>query len=41
MPPAHGAQQLVRMRRVENGFERKPLLDVRFVPALAGVAREL
>ncbi|MGQ0682784.1 protein-L-isoaspartate(D-aspartate) O-methyltransferase [Bradyrhizobium sp.] len=39
--PHHGIQTLVRMRRTETGFERKELVDVRFVPALPGVAREL
>ena len=39
--PHHGAQTLVRVTRNEAGFERKGLVDVRFVPALAGVAREL
>jgi protein-L-isoaspartate(D-aspartate) O-methyltransferase len=29
------------MVRTEAGFERKELVDVRFVPALPGVAREL
>jgi protein-L-isoaspartate(D-aspartate) O-methyltransferase len=39
--PAHGVQTLVRLTRTATGFERKPLVDVRFVPALPGVAREL
>jgi protein-L-isoaspartate(D-aspartate) O-methyltransferase len=39
--PHQGAQTLVRMVRTESGFDRKELLDVRFVPALPGVAREL
>jgi protein-L-isoaspartate(D-aspartate) O-methyltransferase len=39
--PHHGTQTLVRVTRTETGFERKELVDVRFVPALPGVAREL
>ncbi|HUN96274.1 MAG TPA: protein-L-isoaspartate(D-aspartate) O-methyltransferase [Bradyrhizobium sp.] len=39
--PHHGTQTLVRMVRTESGFERKELVDVRFVPALPGIAREL
>jgi protein-L-isoaspartate(D-aspartate) O-methyltransferase len=39
--PVHGVQTLVRLARTAAGFERKPLVDVRFVPALPGVAREL
>ena len=39
--PHHGTQTLVRMVRTEGGFERKELVDVRFVPALRGIAREL
>jgi protein-L-isoaspartate(D-aspartate) O-methyltransferase len=39
--PHHGTQRLVRVTRTETGFERKDLVDVRFVPALPGVAREL
>jgi protein-L-isoaspartate(D-aspartate) O-methyltransferase len=39
--PLHGVQTLVRLTRTEAGFERKPLVDVRFVPALPGIAREL
>jgi protein-L-isoaspartate(D-aspartate) O-methyltransferase len=39
--PHHGVQTLVRMVRTEAGFERKELVDVRFVPALPGIAREL
>jgi len=39
--PHHGAQTLIRMVRTAAGFERKELVDVRFVPALPGVAREL
>jgi protein-L-isoaspartate(D-aspartate) O-methyltransferase len=39
--PLHGVQTLIRLTRTEAGFERKPLVDVRFVPALPGIAREL
>jgi protein-L-isoaspartate(D-aspartate) O-methyltransferase len=39
--PQHGIQTLVRVTRTESGFERKELVDVRFVPALPGIAREL
>jgi protein-L-isoaspartate(D-aspartate) O-methyltransferase len=39
--PHRGIQTLIRMTRTETGFERKELVDVRFVPALPGIAREL
>jgi protein-L-isoaspartate(D-aspartate) O-methyltransferase len=39
--PHHGVQTLVRITRTETGFDRKELVDVRFVPALPGIAREL
>jgi protein-L-isoaspartate(D-aspartate) O-methyltransferase len=39
--PQQGVQTLVRMLRTDAGFERKELVDVRFVPALPGIAREL
>jgi protein-L-isoaspartate(D-aspartate) O-methyltransferase len=39
--PHRGTQTLVRIIRTEAGFERKELVDVRFVPALPGIAREL
>ncbi len=39
--PHHGIQTLVRVTRTASGFERKELVDVRFVPALPGIAREL
>jgi protein-L-isoaspartate(D-aspartate) O-methyltransferase len=39
--PHQGVQTLLRLTRTETGFERKELVDVRFVPALPGVAREL
>jgi protein-L-isoaspartate(D-aspartate) O-methyltransferase len=39
--PPHGVQTLVRFTRTAQGFDRKELVDVRFVPALPGLAREL
>lgn len=39
--PQHGIQTLVRMISTDTGFKRRALVDVRFVPALPGVAREL
>jgi len=39
--PHHGTQTLVRVVRTDSGFDRKDLVDVRFVPALPGIAREL
>ena len=39
--PHHGTQTLVRITRSDSGFERKEMVDVRFVPALPGIAREL
>jgi protein-L-isoaspartate(D-aspartate) O-methyltransferase len=39
--PHQGTQTLVRLTRTDTGFDRKPLVDVRFVPALPGIAREL
>jgi protein-L-isoaspartate(D-aspartate) O-methyltransferase len=39
--PPHGVQTLVRFIRTGTGLERKELVDVRFVPALPGIAREL
>jgi protein-L-isoaspartate(D-aspartate) O-methyltransferase len=39
--PLHGVQTLVRLVRTEAGFARRELVDVRFVPALPGIAREL
>ena len=39
--PHHGIQTLVRVNRTATGFDRKELVDVRFVPALPGIAREL
>jgi protein-L-isoaspartate(D-aspartate) O-methyltransferase len=37
----HGTQTLIRVKRTDAGFDRKELVDVRFVPALPGIAREL
>ena len=39
--PHHGVQTLVRMVRTDAGLEARDLVDVRFVPALPGIAREL
>jgi protein-L-isoaspartate(D-aspartate) O-methyltransferase len=39
--PHHGVQTLIRVVRTASGFDRKELVDVRFVPALPGIAREL
>jgi len=39
--PHHGTQTLIRLVRTDAGFEPKQLVDVRFVPALPGIAREL
>jgi protein-L-isoaspartate(D-aspartate) O-methyltransferase len=39
--PHHGVQTLLRVVRTDGGFDRKELVDVRFVPALPGIAREL
>ncbi|MES2029207.1 MAG: protein-L-isoaspartate(D-aspartate) O-methyltransferase [Pseudomonadota bacterium] len=39
--PHNGVQTLVRIRKTGGGLERKDLVDVRFVPALPGIAREL
>jgi protein-L-isoaspartate(D-aspartate) O-methyltransferase len=39
--PHHGTQTLIRLVRTGTGIERKELVDVRFVPALPGIAREL
>ena len=39
--PHQGTQTLIRLIRTDAGFERKELVDVRFVPALPGIAREL
>jgi protein-L-isoaspartate(D-aspartate) O-methyltransferase len=39
--PHYGTQTLIRLTRTGADFERKALVDVRFVPALPGIAREL
>jgi protein-L-isoaspartate(D-aspartate) O-methyltransferase len=39
--PHQGTQTLVRVTRTDAGFDRRDLVDVRFVPALPGIAREL
>ncbi len=39
--PHRGTQTLVRVTRTDAGFERRKLVEVRFVPALPGIAREL
>lgn len=39
--PHQGTQALMRIARTDAGFDRKKLVDVRFVPALPGIAREL
>jgi protein-L-isoaspartate(D-aspartate) O-methyltransferase len=39
--PHQGIQTLVRLTSTETGFKRRELVDVRFVPALPGIAREL
>ena len=39
--PHHRVQTLVRVVRTATGFQRKDLVDVRFVPALPGIAQEL
>jgi len=39
--PHDGIQSLTRFRRTGNEFVREELLDVRFVPALKGIARQL
>jgi protein-L-isoaspartate(D-aspartate) O-methyltransferase len=39
--PHQGTQTLIRIVRTEAGFERRNLVEVRFVPALPGIAREL
>lgn len=39
--PPHGRQTLTLVTRTAAGAERKALVDVRFVPALPGLAREL
>jgi protein-L-isoaspartate(D-aspartate) O-methyltransferase len=37
--PQDGVQTLVRIRATPTGFEQEDLIDVRFVPALPGIAK--
>jgi len=39
--PHHGVQTLVKVVKTASGYDRKELVDVRFVPALPGIAKEL
>ena len=39
--PVNGSQTLVRLLRTGSGLERRELVEVRFVPALHGIAREM
>jgi protein-L-isoaspartate(D-aspartate) O-methyltransferase len=39
--PQQGTQTLIRLHKTSSGLQRKALVDVRFVPALPGIAREL
>ena len=39
--PQNGRQTLILLRHAAAGIIRKELIDVRFVPALPGIAREL
>ena len=39
--PQEGVQVLTRVRRTSDGFATEELLEVRFVPALKGIARQL
>ena len=39
--PHQGVQTLVRLAMTDAGLDRRELVDVRFVPALPGIAREL
>jgi len=39
--PPHGVQTLVRLTKTADRIDRKELVDVRFVPAIPGIAREL
>jgi protein-L-isoaspartate(D-aspartate) O-methyltransferase len=39
--PHQGIQTLIRMISTDTGFRRRELVEVRFVPALPGIAREL
>lgn len=39
--PHHGAQEIVKLTKTNEGVAREHLIDVRFVPLLPGQAREL
>jgi protein-L-isoaspartate(D-aspartate) O-methyltransferase len=39
--PHAGTQRLVKLTKTEDGLAREDLIGVRFVPLLAGQAREL
>jgi protein-L-isoaspartate(D-aspartate) O-methyltransferase len=39
--PHHGVQTLVKVAKTAGGYDRRELVDVRFVPALPGIAKEL
>jgi protein-L-isoaspartate(D-aspartate) O-methyltransferase len=39
--PQQGVQVLTRVTRTSDGFASEPLIEVRFVPALRGIARQL
>jgi protein-L-isoaspartate(D-aspartate) O-methyltransferase len=39
--PHDGPQELVKLTKTKQGFERETLIAVRFVPLLPGQAREL
>jgi protein-L-isoaspartate(D-aspartate) O-methyltransferase len=39
--PHQGVQTLIRLTKTETGIDSRELVDVRFVPALPGIAREL
>lgn len=39
--PQSGPQALVRLRKTKDGVDRAELIEVRFVPALSGIAREI
>ena len=39
--PTAGVQRLTKLTKIANGLEQEDLIAVRFVPLLAGQAREL
>jgi protein-L-isoaspartate(D-aspartate) O-methyltransferase len=39
--PQAGSQMLIRLRQTGEGLERTELIEVRFVPALPGIAKEM